>query len=141
MAILGLVLHKLEVADVKKNIETVQGDVYPAAQQMLILQGKVLKDTTTSEENKVAESSFIVIMLSKPILNLAHNKSDIEHRVHSIIDKFAERGLRSLAVAYQDVPEGRKENPGGPWQLVGLMPLFDPTRHDSADTIRSALNL
>ena len=50
----------------KKNIETVQGaDVYPAAQQMLIHQGKVLKDTTTLEENKVAESSFIVIMLSK----------------------------------------------------------------------------
>lgn len=35
------------------------------------------------------------------ILNLAHNKSEIERRVHSIIDKFAERGLRSLAVAYQ----------------------------------------
>nr|GEX08659.1 ubiquitin receptor RAD23d-like [Tanacetum cinerariifolium]GEZ07757.1 ubiquitin receptor RAD23d-like [Tanacetum cinerariifolium] len=54
------------VADVKKNIETVQGtDVYPAAQQMLIHQGKVLKDGTTLEENKVAENSFIVIMLSK----------------------------------------------------------------------------
>ncbi|KVH97630.1 ubiquitin receptor RAD23d-like [Cynara cardunculus var. scolymus] len=59
---------KLEdtVADVKKNIESVQGpDVYPAAQQMLIHQGKVLKDGTTLEENKVSENSFIVIMLSK----------------------------------------------------------------------------
>ncbi|KAG8384071.1 hypothetical protein BUALT_Bualt04G0079900 [Buddleja alternifolia] len=54
------------VEDVKKNIETVQGsDVYPAAQQMLIHQGKVLKDGTTLEENKVAEKSFVVIMLSK----------------------------------------------------------------------------
>ncbi|XP_022945311.1 ubiquitin receptor RAD23d-like isoform X1 [Cucurbita moschata] len=54
------------VADVKKNIETVQGaDVYPAAQQMLIHQGKVLKDGTTLDENKVAENSFIVIMLTK----------------------------------------------------------------------------
>ncbi|KAJ8544822.1 hypothetical protein K7X08_017405 [Anisodus acutangulus] len=54
------------VADVKKSIETAQGqDVYPAAQQMLIHQGKVLKDTTTLEENKVAENSFVVIMLSK----------------------------------------------------------------------------
>ncbi|KAJ9560189.1 hypothetical protein OSB04_005349 [Centaurea solstitialis] len=75
------------------------------------------------------------------ILNLAHNKSDIERRVHAIIDKFADRGLRSLAVAYQDVPEGRKDSPGGPWQFVGLMPLFDPPRHDSADTIRRALDL
>ncbi|XP_025620681.1 ubiquitin receptor RAD23c isoform X1 [Arachis hypogaea] len=54
------------VTEVKKNIETVQGaNVYPAAQQMLIHQGKVLKDGTTLEENKVAENSFIVIMLSK----------------------------------------------------------------------------
>ncbi|KAL0462056.1 UNVERIFIED_CONTAM: Ubiquitin receptor d [Sesamum latifolium] len=54
------------VADVKKNIETVQGsDVYPAGQQMLIHQGKVLKDETTLEENKVAENSFVVIMLTK----------------------------------------------------------------------------
>ncbi|WRX19474.1 Cation-transporting P-type ATPase [Theobroma cacao] len=75
------------------------------------------------------------------ILNLAHNKSDIERRVHVVIDKFAERGLRSLAVAYQEVPEGRKESSGGPWQFIGLMPLFDPPRHDSAETIRRALNL
>ncbi|XP_027363440.1 ubiquitin receptor RAD23c-like isoform X3 [Abrus precatorius] len=54
------------VSAVKNNIETVQGvDVYPAAQQMLIHQGKVLKDASTLEENKVAENSFIVVMLSK----------------------------------------------------------------------------
>lgn len=75
------------------------------------------------------------------ILHMAHNKSDIERRVHAVIDKFAERGLRSLAVAYQEVPDGRKESLGGPWQFIGLMPLFDPPRHDSADTIRRALNL
>ncbi|XP_028109983.1 plasma membrane ATPase 1-like [Camellia sinensis] len=75
------------------------------------------------------------------ILNLAHNKSEIERRVHAVIDKFAERGLRSLALAYQEVPEGRKESPGSPWQFIGLMPLFDPPRHDSAETITRALNL
>ncbi|KAE8648914.1 ATPase 11, plasma membrane-type [Cucumis sativus] len=75
------------------------------------------------------------------ILNLAHNKSEIERRVHAVIDKFAERGLRSLAVAYQEVSDGRKESHGGPWQFIGLMPLFDPPRHDSAETIRRALNL
>lgn len=54
------------VAVVKKNIETAQGaDVYPAAQQMLIHQGKVLNDATTLEENKVVENNFVVIMLSK----------------------------------------------------------------------------
>ncbi|KAI5055730.1 hypothetical protein GOP47_0029251 [Adiantum capillus-veneris] len=75
------------------------------------------------------------------ILALAHNKPEIESRVHAIIDKFAERGLRSLAVARQEVPQGTKESSGGPWEFVGLMPLFDPPRHDSAETIRRALNL
>ncbi|XAR71223.1 Proton-exporting ATPase [Bertholletia excelsa] len=75
------------------------------------------------------------------ILNLAHNKSEIERKVHAVIDKFAERGLRSLAVAYQEVLDGIKESPGGPWQFIGLMPLFDPPRHDSAETITRALNL
>ncbi|GLU01966.1 hypothetical protein SLE2022_192410 [Rubroshorea leprosula] len=75
------------------------------------------------------------------ILNLVHNKSEIEHRVHTVIDKFAERGLRSLAVTYQEVPDRRKESAGGPWQFIGLLPLFDPPRHDSAETIRRALNL
>ncbi|KAL6519567.1 Ubiquitin receptor RAD23d [Orobanche hederae] len=55
-----------KVADVKKNIETIQGsDVYPAGQQMLIHQGKVLNDETTLGENNVADKSFVVIMLSK----------------------------------------------------------------------------
>ncbi|KAL5068891.1 hypothetical protein RYX36_019778 [Vicia faba] len=54
------------VLDVKKNIEVVQGvDVYPAVQQMLIHQGKVLKDESTLEENQVAENIFVVVVLSK----------------------------------------------------------------------------
>ena len=39
------------------------------------------------------------------------------------------------------MPAKAKESEGGPWQLVGLLPLFDPPRHDSAETIRQALNL
>ncbi|KAJ4848647.1 Plasma membrane ATPase 1 [Turnera subulata] len=79
--------------------------------------------------------------LSQQILNLAWNRSDIEKRVHTIIDKFAERGLRSLGVARQEVPAGTKDSPGGPWEFVGLLPLFDPPRHDSAETINRALDL
>ncbi|KAE8661840.1 Plasma membrane ATPase 1 [Hibiscus syriacus] len=82
---------------------------------------------------------------------------DIASKVHSIIDKYAERGLRSLGVALQvyitlnilefhhsfielmekmqlfsiGSPAGTKDSPGGPWKFVGLLPLFDPPRHDS----------
>lgn len=75
------------------------------------------------------------------ILNLCQEKEEIAGKVHAIIDKFAERGLRSLGVAYQSVPERTKDGPGGPWTFCGLLPLFDPPRHDSAETIRRALNL
>ncbi|XP_074329744.1 plasma membrane ATPase 1-like isoform X1 [Apium graveolens] len=75
------------------------------------------------------------------ILDLAHNKSKIEKKVHSVIDNFAERGLRSLGVARQEVPEGNKDSSGGPWEFIALLPLFDPPRHDSAETIRRALEL
>ncbi|XP_074570218.1 plasma membrane ATPase 4-like [Curcuma longa] len=75
------------------------------------------------------------------ILNLCNCKEDVRTKVHSVIDKYAERGLRSLAVARQEVPEKSKESAGAPWQFVGLLPLFDPPRHDSAETIRRALNL
>lgn len=75
------------------------------------------------------------------IIDLCNCKEDVRKKVHNVIEKFAERGLRSLGVARQEVPEKNKESPGGPWQFVGLLPLFDPPRHDSAETIRKALNL
>ncbi|KAK9757148.1 hypothetical protein RND81_01G143700 [Saponaria officinalis] len=75
------------------------------------------------------------------ILALCQEKNEIAEEVHNIIDNFAERGLRSLAVALQDIPEKTKTSTGGPWTFCGLLPLFDPPRHDSAETIRRALHL
>ncbi|CAI9757752.1 unnamed protein product [Fraxinus pennsylvanica] len=53
------------------------------------------------------------------ILNLCQEKEEIAENVHTIIDKFAERGLRSLAVALQEVLEMSKESPGEPWTFCG----------------------
>ncbi|XP_044376678.1 ATPase 10, plasma membrane-type [Triticum aestivum] len=75
------------------------------------------------------------------ILNLCFNKDDIAEKAQRVVDSFAERGLRSLAVAYQEVPERSRHGDGGPWVFCGVLPLFDPPRHDSADTIRRALDL
>ncbi|XP_024021857.1 ATPase 9, plasma membrane-type [Morus notabilis] len=75
------------------------------------------------------------------IIELCKLRGDTSKKANAIISKFAERGLRSLAVARQTVPEKTKESAGGPWQFVGLLPLFDPPRHDSAETIRRALDL
>ncbi|CAH1412203.1 unnamed protein product [Lactuca virosa] len=99
------------------------------------------KRTALTYTDKIGRMHRVSKGAPEQILNLAHNKSEIEKRVHSIIDKFAERGLRSLGVARQEVPAGNKESSGGPWEFVGLLPLFDPPRHDSAETIRRALDL
>ncbi|KAL5679103.1 hypothetical protein ACJX0J_005488, partial [Zea mays] len=75
------------------------------------------------------------------ILALCNCGDDVCNLVHTVIDKYAERGLRSLAVARQQVPEKSKESLGDPWEFVGLLPLLDPPRSDSSDTIKRALDL
>ncbi|KAG6382924.1 hypothetical protein SASPL_157355 [Salvia splendens] len=62
-------------------------------------------------------------------------QSSVHHR------QVADRGLRSLAVCEQTVPEKTKEGAGTPWVFTGLLPLFDPPRHDSGETIKRALHL
>ncbi|CAA7019998.1 unnamed protein product [Microthlaspi erraticum] len=75
------------------------------------------------------------------IIELCDLREDTKKRAHDIIDKFADRGLRSLAVGRQTVHAKDRNSPGEPWEFLGLLPLFDPPRHDSAETIRRALDL
>ncbi|GKU95610.1 hypothetical protein SLEP1_g8945 [Rubroshorea leprosula] len=41
----------------------------------------------------------------------------------------------------EEIPAGTKDSPGGLWEFVGLLTLFDPPRHDSAEAIKRALDL
>ncbi len=54
----------------------------------------------------------------------------VKSAVDEAVNGFAARGFRSLGVA-------RAEG-DGPWQLVGVLPLFDPPREDAAATIATA---
>ncbi|KAJ3698968.1 hypothetical protein LUZ61_002673 [Rhynchospora tenuis] len=75
------------------------------------------------------------------IVDLCNLREHQRRNVHKIIEEFAEKGLCALAVARQEVPETTKESPGGPWEFMGLLPLFDPPRTDSEETIKRALEL
>ncbi|CAK9326525.1 unnamed protein product [Citrullus colocynthis] len=75
------------------------------------------------------------------IIDLCDLKGELRKKAHDIISNYADRGLRSLVIARQTVLEKTKESAGEPWDFVGLLPLFDPPRHDSAETIRQALKL
>lgn len=43
----------------------------------------------------------MTLCVTMQILTLCNCKEDVKRRVHAVIDKYAERGLRSLAVARQ----------------------------------------
>ncbi|KAH6827471.1 H[+]-ATPase 8 [Perilla frutescens var. hirtella] len=75
------------------------------------------------------------------IIELCELKGEALKKAHEIIDNFANRGLRALGVARQTISEKSKESAGEAWEFVGLLPLFDPPRHDSAETIKRALEL
>ena len=53
--------------------------------------------------------------------------------VDKAVNEFAVRGFRSLGVA-------RAEG-DGPWQFLGVLPLFDPPREDAKATIATALEM
>ena len=65
------------------------------------------------------------------ILELSANAGQVKSAVEKAVNDFAARGFRSLGVART---EGE-----GPWQLLGVLPLFDPPREDAKATIATAL--
>ncbi len=67
------------------------------------------------------------------ILELSANAGKVQAEVDRAVDEFAARGFRSLGVARADGP--------GPWQFVGVLPLFDPPRTDAKATIATAREL
>ncbi len=67
------------------------------------------------------------------ILSMDPGVDDVKKEVQAKIDEFASRGFRSLGVA--------KTGNGDRWQFVGIIPLFDPLRDDSKDTIDNARSM
>jgi H+-transporting ATPase len=67
------------------------------------------------------------------ILALVPDATTIHDAVEKAVDGFAGRGFRSLAVA-------RTAN-NGQWQFLGVLPLFDPPREDSKQTIATATEM
>ena len=64
------------------------------------------------------------------IMDLIDEDPQIVDEVDEAVNQFAARGFRSLGVA--------RTNGKDQWQLLGVLPLFDPPREDSKETIRAA---
>ncbi|KAF2203681.1 plasma-membrane proton-e [Delitschia confertaspora ATCC 74209] len=66
----------------------------------------------------------------RAILNLTNCDEQTTKLFRDRASEFARRGFRSLGVAYQ--------KNDGDWILLGLLSMFDPPRHDTAETIVEA---
>jgi len=64
------------------------------------------------------------------ILDMCHPPTEVVQAVNTKVNAFAGQGYRTLGVA--------RGNGADQWQFLGLLPLFDPPREDSAQTIREA---
>ncbi len=67
------------------------------------------------------------------ILALASNASEISSQVNQAIEGYAKKGYRSLGVA---IAENDQD-----WKFIGLLPLYDPPREDSKETIMAAQSM
>jgi H+-transporting ATPase len=67
------------------------------------------------------------------VLALSANAGLVKAAADKAVNDFAARGFRSLGVA-------RAEG-DGPWQFLGVLPMFDPPREDAKATIATALTM
>ena len=65
------------------------------------------------------------------ILDLAKPETGVAARATKVVDDLAAKGFRTLGVA-------RSGDDGQSWEFLGILPLFDPPREDSAQTIAEA---
>jgi H+-transporting ATPase len=91
----------------------------------------VHKRTEASVKGKDGKTFKVSKGAPQVILELSSNAGQVKAAAETAVDEFAARGFRSLGVA-------RAEG-DGPWQFVGVLPLFDPPREDAKTTIATAL--
>ena len=81
--------------------------------------------------------------MSPVILELCtRDKTDEQiKQMKNDVNELARRGLRALAVAIEDLPNGQIDGKGNGFKLIGLLPINDPPRTDTKQTIERALQL
>lgn len=90
----------------------------------------VHKRTEATVKSKDGKTFKVTKGAPQVILELANDDEQIKQSVDKAVNEFASRGFRSLGVA-------RAEG-DGPWQFMGVLPLFDPPREDAKETISVA---
>jgi len=95
----------------------------------------VSKRTEADVSDSNAKSFKVSKGAPQVILDLLDDtqKESIAPKVNNLVEEEAKQGYRMLGVAKTDTK--------GQWHYAGLIPLFDPPRDDSAQTIETAQNM
>jgi H+-transporting ATPase len=93
----------------------------------------VHKRTEATVKGADGKQFYVAKGAPQVILQMATNAGEVKASVEKAVDEFAGRGFRSLGVARAD-EEGK-------WQIVGVLPMFDPPRDQAKATIASARDM
>ena len=93
------------------------------------------KYTVATVEEKGTGRKFRVMKgAPQVVVKRAWNAAEIKDGVEAEIVAYASRGFRALGVGLAE-GDGPADAPGTRWEFIGLVPLFDPPRHDTRETI------
>ena len=89
----------------------------------------------TEASIKAADGSIFKVSKGAPqvMLALTSNTDALKSTINKAVDDFAARGFRALGVARADGD--------GTWQLLGVLPLFDPPREDAKLIVATAAEM
>lgn len=87
-----------------------------------------VRDNATGKIERVMKGAPQVVVKN------AHDRAAIEDDCTAKITEYANRGFRGLGIAKAQ-GDGSEDGGNTRWEMVGLVPLFDPPRHDTKETI------
>ena len=90
-----------------------------------------IKRTEATIRHKPSGDVFKVTKGAPQVVLALCASPSIELEVSNIVEELAQGGYRTLGVA-------RTDSTTGTWNLLGLIPLYDPPRNDTAETIQKA---
>ena len=93
----------------------------------------VHKRTEATVKGKDGKTFKVTKGAPQVVLALSANAGSVKAAADKAVNDFAARGFRSLGVA-------RAEG-DGPWQFLGVLPMFDPPREDAKATIATGLTM
>lgn len=126
-AFLKAIKHYPGIQDMLMNFETIEFTPFDPVSK------KVTALVQSPRGEKVICVKGAPASIMRTVLEAGPLSEETIKEYNDKVADFASRGFRSLGIAHKRADS--------PWQLLGIVPCFDPPRHDTARTVREAIDL